>query len=168
VACLATVAVAAGGGAAIAYWSVTDSANPAEAVADVLPTGTRPAASINGTTVTLTFSALATSVASGSVPLTSYRVTRYDGTAAAVGATVCVPVVAGGIATCTLASQPAGTWWFSDTPLLASWVGGESPRTAAGVTVSPSALSFAGATVTIAAPLLTGGTVTGLHAASAV
>ena len=164
VSAIAAVAVGAASGVAVAFWTATDSSNPGGALAETLPTGATPSATLSGTTATLTFAAAKTSAASGQVSLTSYTIKRYAGTGAAVATSACAPTISAGAATCTISALPGGSWSFTDTPLLASWVGGESAKSGA-VSVGATFAITAGQTVqTSAATTLSGGALSGFAA----
>src|SRR4029079_4043035 len=65
------------GRVAAAFWTTSDGSNPASATSTVLPTGATPSALLSGLGATVSFAQVVTSAASGAVPLTSYRVSRY-------------------------------------------------------------------------------------------
>ena len=101
------------GGVAVAFWTTTDASNPGAATATTLPTGATPSATSVGASVTVSFSQVSSSAASGSVPLTSYRISRYSsaGATTPVATTTCTPTLAAGVESCVLTGVPAGSWW---------------------------------------------------------
>ena len=161
IASTAAIAVGLSTGAAVAFWTVTDSTNPAATRSDTLPTGANPTATSSGTTATLTFSAVKTSAASGQVLLTSYQIRRYASSGSAVGTSTCTPTITAGTASCSVPGLPAGTWWFTDAPMLGSWVGGESAKTPVSITVVTSFSITAGQTVSSLPATLSGGSLSG-------
>jgi chitobiase/beta-hexosaminidase-like protein/Big-like domain-containing protein len=163
VAAAAALSMAAVSGGAVAYGTTSDSGNPASATAATLPTGATPSATLSGTTATVSFPQASTSLASGQVSLTSYRIGRFASAGASipVATTVCTATVAGGVATCTLTNLPGGSWWFTDTPLLAGWVGGQSAKTASPVIEAATFAISAGQTATALPATLVGGALSG-------
>jgi hypothetical protein len=107
----------------------TDPLNPAQAVANSLPQGTTPSASLSATsydTVTITFTEVNTTTGGVEIPASDYVLQRYP---SAGGSPVTVtPSCSGtGTITCTESSVPDGTWQYTDTPTYATnWVGVES------------------------------------------
>ena len=151
------------GGVAVAFWTTTDSSNPGSATATTLPTGATPTAALVALVPTVSFNQVVTSVASGSVPLTSYRISRYSSAAATtpVSTTTCTPTLVGSLASCVLAGLVPGSWWFTDTPLLANWVGGESAKTSSALTVTTSFTIAVAQSVGSLPGMLTGGSLAG-------
>ncbi|UKA49794.1 Ig-like domain-containing protein [Arthrobacter sp. FW305-123] len=122
---LGILLVSWGGPAASAFWGSLTS-GPASAKADALTQGAKPATAVNGTTVTLTWAASTTTAGR---PVTGYSIARYD---SATGGSR-VPATGGCAGTvtgpgCVESNVPAGTWYYSVTPLLSAWQGPESIR----------------------------------------
>ena len=130
VALVLTAGVVLGAGAAYAYWTSTDSGKPAMAAADSIPRGAAPSVSLNGSTVTATFSTVTT--ASGRA-VTSYLVSRYPSASATTPSATFSCTATGATASCAEPNVPQGVWYYSDTPQLAGslWTGQESVRSAA-------------------------------------
>ncbi|HEV3352202.1 MAG TPA: chitobiase/beta-hexosaminidase C-terminal domain-containing protein, partial [Acidimicrobiales bacterium] len=121
------IAALALAGVAFAFWTSTDSSNPAVAVADSIQAGSTPTlGGINGQDVNLNWTAT-TTVAGASV--SGYTVNRYSvasggtPTAATGGCTGTIAAL-----TCTEQSVPAGTWYYAITPKISLWSGAESGR----------------------------------------
>lgn len=112
--------------AAYGFWASTTSSNNAAAAADALASGSKPAVTANGASLSVSWAAGTT--VNGRAA-TGYRVTRY---AAATGGTG-TPAT-GGCAgtvttlTCTEQNVPGGIWYYTVTPTIALWTGAESPR----------------------------------------
>ncbi|HVA05825.1 MAG TPA: putative Ig domain-containing protein, partial [Acidimicrobiales bacterium] len=114
------------------YWiiTVTSGANFAEATAQTLPTGATPSAAVapaSNQTVTITFALVSSN---GGTALTAYNVNRY-----AAGSVTHVAISGGcsvvaSVVTCTDVPG-SGTWQYSDTPAIASWVGIEGAKSTA-------------------------------------
>ena len=121
----------AGTGVAFGYWNSTDSTNPAHAVANSLPQGATPSASLSSTiydTVTITFAEVSTTAGGVEIPASDYILKRYP---AGGGSPVTVTASCSGTGTitCTDSSVPEGTWQYTDTPTYATnWVGIESAK----------------------------------------
>ena len=121
----------AGTGVAFGYWNSTDSSNPAQAVANSLPQGATPSASLSSTiydTVTITFAEVSTTSGGVEIPASDYILKRYP---AGGGSPVTVTASCSGTGTitCTDSSVPEGTWQYTDTPTYATnWVGIESAK----------------------------------------
>ena len=112
--------------AAIAQWSAAGP-GAAAAAATIMPTGGTPTLTATSSTVVVTWPAV--TLGSGA-PVGGYIVQRYDaitGSQATVGAG-CTGVVT--TTTCIEPSVPSGTWIYTDTPVQASWTGGESSPSA--------------------------------------
>ncbi|WP_231745383.1 hypothetical protein [Arthrobacter sp. EpRS71] len=116
-----------GGPAASAFWGSVSSGFGA-AKADALAQGAKPTTSVSGTNVTVGWSA-STTAAGRSV--TGYSIARYS------SATTGTPVQATGTCaatvtalSCVESNVPAGTWYYSVTPMLSLWQGAESTRSA--------------------------------------
>lgn len=111
-----------GGTSAWAYWTSSASTN-ASVSADSLPQGATPTTAVSGPTVTVTFAGSSTT--SGHVAASGYVVKRYAASTGGTGVTL----------SCTASpctdTPGAGTWYYTDTPLLgANWQGTESARSA--------------------------------------
>ena len=126
---------------AFAYWMSTDGSTPAVAAADSVQAGNQPSLTgVNGQDVTVGWTASTT--ATGHAAVTGYTVARYNvatGGSAVPATGGCSGTVIG--LTCTEQSVPANTWYYTVTPVLDSWVGHESSRSAPVPVVVPS-LSF--------------------------
>lgn len=155
IACVVTAALAVtwGGPAANAYWQALGS-NAGAARADSLQAVAAPLALASSGAASVSWQQGTTAAGR---PIARYTVARYasaaGGTRVAAGGEC-----AGNIAalTCTEAALPAGTWYYTVTPVLGAWAGAESARSAgvaAADTTPPP-------TPTITAPaLITSGTV---------
>lgn len=122
--------------AAVASWLATSTpTGAATAHATSLSSGDQPTAAVtapSGSDVVVSW----TPSTSGA-PVTGYEVRSYDaesGTPRTVGSG-CSGVIAA--TSCTETDVSAGTWQYSVVPRLASWVGGESPRSTAAVVPAP-------------------------------
>lgn len=117
-----------GGPAATAFWG-SISGGPGAAKADTVAQGSKPVTAVSGGNVTVTWAA-STTAAGRSV--TGYSIARYAtataGTRIAAAGT-CTGTVAALI--CADSNVPTGTWYYTVTPLLSSWQGAESTRSAA-------------------------------------
>jgi hypothetical protein len=112
---------------ALATWA-THGSGTATGAASVMPTGSTPAGTVAGSSVTVSWPA---STLPGGAPVGGYIVNRFDavnGAPATVGSG-CSGVVAN--TTCTEQSVPAGSWEYTVTPVQLNWTGGESPDSAA-------------------------------------
>jgi hypothetical protein len=120
-----------GMGAAFGYFATTDPLNPAQAVANSLPQGTTPYASLSSTgydTVTITFTEVNTTTGGVEIPASDYVLQRYASTGGPP-VTVTASCSGTGTITCTMSSVPDGTWQYTDTPTYATnWVGIESAK----------------------------------------
>jgi hypothetical protein len=125
IAIVATVALAVPS-VAWATWSSSGS-GAASGAAATMPTGAAPGATAGTSSVALSWTAV---TLSDGAPVTGYVITRYNqsGTSYTVNAN-CSGVVT--TTSCTELSVPAGTWTYTDTPVVANWTGGESQRSAA-------------------------------------
>lgn len=136
----ATLGVGLFAGVAWAYWLVQANAST-YAAADAIGASAQPTGSANGNTVNLSWPAT-TTVAGRAV--TGYLVNRYaaasGGTAIAVSQGSCAanPVATTG---CAETGVPAGTWYYTITPVLGAWRGSESPR--GGVLVNADSFTLA-------------------------
>ncbi|WP_426997033.1 OmpL47-type beta-barrel domain-containing protein [Pseudarthrobacter sp. N5] len=114
------------GTAAYAFWESLSSGNFAAAAADALTPGAQPAVTANGTDLTVTWPAGSTT---GGRPATGYTVTRYA--AATGGSGIPATGACAGTVTalsCTEQNVSGGVWYYTVTPAIALWNGGESPR----------------------------------------
>jgi hypothetical protein len=121
----AALVITWGGPAANAFWQTLNS-NAGVAKADSIPAVAAPAASVSSGAATVSW--LQGTTAAGR-PVAGYTVARY---ASATGGT---RVDAGGgcagtisTLTCTEEGLPAGTWYYTVTPVLGAWAGVESGR----------------------------------------
>ncbi|MFC8040873.1 hypothetical protein ACFUOZ_16095 [Paenarthrobacter sp. NPDC057355] len=124
---LGILLVSFGGPAASAFWGSVSSGTGA-VKADSVVQGAKPTTSVSGTNVTVNWTA-STTAAGRSV--TGYSIGRYSsatgGTRVAATGTCQGMIVA---LSCAEASVPAGTWYYTVTPVLSLWQGVESPRSA--------------------------------------
>ncbi|MDI2037317.1 hypothetical protein [Paenarthrobacter nitroguajacolicus] len=122
---LGILLISCAGPAASAFWGSVSSGSGA-AKADSVAQGAKPATSVSGATVTVSWTA-STTAAGRSV--TGYSIARYG---SAVGGTrvAATGSCQGTIAalSCAEANVPAGTWYYTVTPLLSLWQGIESTR----------------------------------------
>lgn len=120
---LAVPAALGTGAVAFAAWSASGS-GPGGAAAATMPPGAAPSGSGSFGTATISWSAV--TLADGAV-VGGYKITRYDinGTGFAANGT-CAGVVT--TTSCSERSVPAGTYTYTDTPVLNTWTGGESPQ----------------------------------------
>jgi hypothetical protein len=121
----AAVLISWGGPAANAFWQTLGS-NAGAARADSIPAVAAPGASVSSGSASVTWKQGTT--AEGR-PVAGYTVARYS---SAAGGT---KVAAGGACagtltalTCNETSLPAGTWYYTVTPVLGAWAGIESGR----------------------------------------
>jgi hypothetical protein len=131
---LATVLVAAGVAATLAPTASASAAWPAGgsghagAAAATMPTGAAPTASAISTTVTVSWPVA--DLSSGAA-VAGYVINRFN---AVNGAPATVGAGCSGIITttsCTETAVPAGTWVYTETPVVSNWTGGQSPASAA-------------------------------------
>lgn len=164
----ATVALAAAvsfvgidqAGIASAYWT-SSTTGSATAATDTLLAGNQPTTTV-GSTATVTLNWAATTTQAGH-PASGYKIARYSSASsgtpvAATGG--CASVVTA--LTCTEQSVPAGTWYYSVTPVVGGWSGPESPRSSA-TTVAVTTLTFMSASA-YPGGSLTGGSLSGFAA----
>jgi hypothetical protein len=159
---LAVILVAcAGPGAASAAWSGNGAA-AGQAQAATMPSGAAPTVSATAHSVTVSWTAGALLGQS----VNGYTVKRYDagGVAQTLGAGCSGTITA---LSCTEASVPAGTWTYTVTPLLYSWMGTESPASSA-VTVQAPGLSITSATTVTSLPATVSASLTGYTAGQTV
>jgi len=131
-----------GASPAVAYWTAGGTGT-AFGVADSLADGNQPAASASGSTVTLSWlQTVFHGLPLGGYGNGGYVVHRYPaagGAAVAVGPGCGATISgSGGTLSCAETSVPAGSWRYSVVPVLGSWTGAESPRSAT-VLVGPAA-----------------------------
>ncbi|WP_284989810.1 hypothetical protein [Arthrobacter sp. efr-133-TYG-120] len=126
---LAVLFISWGGPAANAFWQSLSSSNFGAAQADSMPQGGTPSASLNGTSVTVSWAAVSTPAGHA---VTGYTVARYTsasgGTAVAAGGGC-----AGTVTTLSCIEQgvPGGSWYYTVTPVISLWAGAESARSSA-------------------------------------
>jgi hypothetical protein len=132
---LAFALVVLGAGAAYAYWLVS-AGGVAGAAADTLPVGATPAAAVSGssTTAAVSFAARTTSAGSGGRQITSYLVRRYTSAGAPAGTGAVVTCgstsITAGTVSCTDPGLADGSYYFTSTPTIGNWTGGESAKSA--------------------------------------
>ena len=128
----------AGTGIAFGYWNSTDSSNPAHALANTLPQGATPSATVtpaNSNTVVITFAEVATASGAVEIPAADYILNSYPAGGSSP-TTVTGSCSGTGTITCIVSSVPDGSWQYTDTPTYATnWVGIESAKSGV-VTVS--------------------------------
>jgi hypothetical protein len=107
---------------AMAAWSVAGSGSVAGASA-VMPTGLAPTASATGTQVALRWPAVTLSSGAAVSGYVVVRINTINGTSVAAGGTCAGTVTT---TTCTDSPAPSGAWAYADTPVQASWTGGQS------------------------------------------
>src|ERR1700743_2506310 len=128
---VAAGAAAVGPGTADAAWSGSGAVT-GQVQAATMPGGSAPTVGVIGHTVTVSWTA--DTVLGQSV--TGYTVKRSTGAgvAQAVGAGCSGTLSA---LTCTESSVPAGTWTYTVTPSLGSWLGAESHASATATVLAP-------------------------------
>ncbi|MGY4541996.1 hypothetical protein ACVWY0_001909 [Arthrobacter sp. UYNi723] len=121
----AALVISWGAPAANAYWQ-TLSSNNGGARADAVLAVPTPTASASAGAASVSW---APSTTAAGRPVSGYTVARYSsstgGTKVAAGG-ACAGTIA--TLTCSEAALPAGTWYYTVTPVLASWAGVESAR----------------------------------------
>jgi hypothetical protein len=134
---------------ALAFWTAGGSGSGSGLVA-TMPTGNQPSGSVAGQTVTVAFAQ--NSFASsplGTYTGGGYSVKRYaQGSSTALTPNAsCATTISGSAATlqCAEASVPYGAWQYSITPVLNTFTGGESTKSAV-VTVAPGAPTLSSVT----------------------
>ena len=124
VACAAVVpALVLPSAVAHAAWSTSGSGTAAGG-AQVMPTGSQPSTRVSGTVVPVAWAAV---TLPGGQPVGGYLVDRTN---AATGLVVAAGTGCAGVITVTSCVEnpaPAGTWIYTDIPVLASWSGPTSP-----------------------------------------
>jgi hypothetical protein len=137
-----------GSSSAVAYWTAGGT-GAAFGAADTLAGGNQPTATVSGSTVTVSWlQTVFHGLPLGGYSNGGYVVRRYPaggGPAVAVGAG-CATRITGAATTlsCSEANVPAGSWQYAVVPVLGSWTGAESLRSAT-VPVGPTAPVLAGA-----------------------
>jgi hypothetical protein len=113
-------------GPADAAWTGGGSGQSAS-LSMVMPTGSKPAASVSGSDVSLRWAA---ALLPGGSAVAGYLIRRYDinGNAVTVLASCAGTITT---TTCTEHNVPAGTWTYTDTPLQNNWTGAASPTSTA-------------------------------------
>jgi len=109
---------------AAAAWS-SAGAGSAAGAATVMPTGTAPSGSAAGNVVTINW---APAQMSNGTDVQGYIINRYN---ASTGAMAVVGPGCSGVVTsttCAESSVAPGQWVYTDTPVQASWTGGQSPQ----------------------------------------
>lgn len=143
--CGAVAVALAGAGVVGAFWSVgSDPGGNGHASVGSLPAAAMPTASLAGRDATVSW-AQSTVFGSplGQLTAGGYAITRYAesdaSTPIATGGS-CGGVVPGASdpLTCAELSLPTGRWRYTATPVLYSWIGGESPQSAS-VAIAPDA-----------------------------
>ena len=158
---IAAGAAGAGPGAAYAAWSGSGIV-AGQVQAATMPGGSAPTVSVIGHSVTVTWTA-------GTVlgqSVTGYTVKRYNGAgvAQAVGAGCSGKLTT---LTCTESSVPSGAWTYTVTPSLDSWVGAESPASAAATVLAPG-VSITSPTTVTSLPATVSASLTGYTAGQTV
>lgn len=123
---IATLAFLAHPLAAMAQWSAGGTGSGG-AAATTMPTGATPTATARGNQVLVRWPAA--TLGSGTA-VAGYDIRRYN---AVNGSQVSIGAGCAGIITttsCIEQSVPSGTWYYTDTPVQASWTGGESSPSA--------------------------------------
>ncbi len=148
-------------GAAFASWSGGGVVS-GQVQAATMPSGSAPAASASGHSVTVSWSAGKLSGQN----VTGYTVKRFTagGAAQTVGSGCSGTITA---LSCTESSVPAGTWTYTVTPLLYSWLGSESAASSA-LTIQAPGLSITSATSVTSLPSTMTASLTGYAAGETV
>lgn len=134
----AAVVISWGGPAANAFWQTLGS-NAGAARADAILAVAAPSAVVSGGAASISWKQGTT--AEGR-PVGGYTVARYSSASGGIkvsGTGGCAGIIT--VLTCSEASLPAGTWYYTVTPVLGAWVGVESARSAgiAGDSTPPAA-----------------------------
>ncbi|HYV60780.1 MAG TPA: hypothetical protein VFA62_11985, partial [Acidimicrobiia bacterium] len=117
---------------ALAFWSGPSSSGSGASAAGTMPTGSTPTVTASGSTMTVTWSqnTIAGLGALGALTGGGYTVTRYaDGSSTPITPGAACSGLKSGAGTslsCAESAVPAGTWRYTVTPRLNSWVGTES------------------------------------------
>lgn len=138
-----------GTSSAAAYWTAGGTGT-AFGSADTVAAGNQPATAVSGTTVTVSWQqTVFRGLPLGGYANGGYVVRRYSagGGPAVVPGAGCGLTIGGGAATlsCAETSVPAGSWRYAVVPVLGSWTGAESLKSASAL-VSPSSPTLAAAT----------------------
>jgi hypothetical protein len=158
---LLMLAACAAPGAAYAAWTGSGTAS-AQVQAATMPSGSAPTVAAVGHSITVNWTAAALLGQS----VTGYTVKRYNGSGAAQTlGSGCVGTLTG--LSCTEASVPAGTWTYTVTPALQSWVGAESAASAP-ITLQAPGLSITSTTTVTSLPATVTASVTGYTAGQTV
>lgn len=121
----AALVISWGGPAANAFWQTVGS-NAGSAKADSIPAVDAPSASASAGAASVSW---ARGTTAAGRPVTGYTVARYP--SATGGTKVAAGGACAGIVTtlaCSEAALPAGTWYYTVTPVLGAWAGVESRR----------------------------------------
>lgn len=126
-------------GTGFAAWTSNASSGAGSAKALTMPTGATPTAPATSTgSVTLTWSVATL----GGTDLTSYTVRRYPAAGGTGTVITCASqTITNRVVSCTYTETAAGSYQFTNTPLRANWVGGESAKS--GTTVVSLSRTFA-------------------------
>lgn len=123
----AALVISFGGPAASAYWQTLES-GPGSARADSILAIAAPAATASAGAAAVSWTQGTTAAGR---PVSGYTVARYSsatgGTKVAAGGACAGTITA---LNCSEPALPAGTWYYTVTPALASWAGAESARSA--------------------------------------
>jgi hypothetical protein len=128
----AAVVISWGGPAANAFWQTLGS-NAGAARADAIPAVAAPSAVVSGGAASISWKQGTT--AEGR-PVGGYTVARYSSASGGIkvsGTGGCAGIIT--VLTCSETSLPAGTWYYTVTPVLGAWAGIESARSV-GVTAA--------------------------------
>lgn len=126
---------------ASAYWTDSGGGSGTASTA-TMPAGPTPTVSASGTTVTVSFTQVqVVGMNLGLYGLGGYQIKRYPAVAGAgvsPAAGTCAALVTGaaGTLSCTETGTPRGDWKHTVTPILGSWTGAESAKSAT-VVIAP-------------------------------
>jgi hypothetical protein len=126
---LVLVGLGASGGA-WALWTLSSaSGGSGAAKATTVATGATPSVTADGSSMIVTWTA---ATLGNGVAVSGYRVTRYS---ASLVPQTTLTNCSGTITNlgCIENAVPAGTWYYTVTPLFGGWTGAESPMSAAAV-----------------------------------